>query len=332
MMATVVGSTALAKPSFTYEKSGVVERNRHHSHFIYVPVGTKVLQVNLSGIATGSHTRFIAYHPYGVPMESTSSLVCYSNFSNYAQCNPFSRYYANPTPGVWEFTVESRRTTPSMNNPYTLRAVAQGVQVTPSPVVLESVTAGVPTPVTWTVKNLFGPVTVTPQGGPLGSAKVARPTIADGATQTSTVEVPAGASRLDVAIGNTSDPGADLDLEVYKGGVLVASDADGDSEESVSIPNPSGTYEIHVVGYDVPAGTTAYDYRDVFYSASLGQIAVPTTPIFLAAGASATVTGSVTANEAPAAGRELFGEMVLVSDQGAPVGTGAVRIKAVTTP
>ena len=40
-------------------------------------------------------------------------------------------------------------------------------------------TAGEPTPVTWTLTNDFGPVTVQGQGGPLGSSFTDRPTIVD---------------------------------------------------------------------------------------------------------------------------------------------------------
>jgi hypothetical protein len=95
----------------------------------------------------------------------------------------------------------------------------------------------------------------------------------------------------------------------------------------VSIPNPAaGTYTIVVDGYAVPAGSTAYDYLDVYYSASLGTVAVPATPKTLANGASTTITGSVTAAAAPPAGRSLFGQMAVITDEGAVVGRGSVLI------
>ena len=77
-----------------------------------------------------------------------------------AVCRPTSRAYADPLPGVWEIEVESRRTSPFLDNPYRLTAAVQGVTVTPEVVVLDSVQAGCPTPVSWTVTNEFGPVTV----------------------------------------------------------------------------------------------------------------------------------------------------------------------------
>lgn len=327
---TVVASNDVKKPSYGFSTSGEVDRNSHKTFFVTVPAGAAALQVNLSGIATGSQTRFIAFNPHGVPQDSTSSLDCYTNFSDAAACKPQERSYENPVPGVWEIEVESRRTSPMLNNPFQLTARVQGVTVEPPVIELPSVTPGEASPVSWTVTNTFGPITVTGQGGPLGSAAISRPTIADGEVQTYEVVVPEGASRLDVAIGNPGDPGADLDLYVFRNGALVDFDADGDSEESVSLANPpAGTYTIEIDGYAVPAGTTAYDYRDVFYSASLGSVAVPGTVVTLANGATTTISGTVTAQAAPAGGRSLFGEMTVVTDEGAVVGRGAVSIGTV---
>jgi subtilisin family serine protease len=331
MMAAVVASDAPEAPDYAFGKDGAVDRNLYRSYFVTVPAGAKALQVNLSGIATGSQTRFIAINPWGVPVESTASTACYTNFSDVAACNPTSRAYENPLPGVWEIEVEARRTSPTLSNPYHIAARIQGVTVAPAVAELPSVTTGVPSPVTWTLTNDFGPVTVHGRGGPLGSAFSARPSIATGVVHTYQVVVPAGATRLDVTIGNTSDPAADLDLYVFLGAVRVGRSADGDSEESVSLTNPApGTYTVQVDGYAVPAGTTAYDYRDVFYSPALGSVSVSDTTLALAYGASGVVTGSVTAQSTPAAGRQLFGEMAVVTDEGAVVGRGAVRIGAVT--
>jgi subtilisin family serine protease len=324
---TVITSVAPKKPDFAMTAEDSVDRNSTTSYFVTVPEGATALQVNLSGIATGSQTRWIAINPWGVPVESTSSLACYTNFSDAAACKPQERAYENPMPGVWELEVESRRTSPSLRNPYELTAKVQGVTVEPAAVELPSVTAGVPTPVTWTVKNNFGPLRLTAAGGSLGSAKSVRPTIENAAVQEYTVEVPAGAERLDVAIGNVSDGAADLDLAVYLGATRVGLAADGDSEEAVSLPNPAaGTYRVVVDGYAVPSGSTEYDYLDVFLSPALGRTTVPATTLNLANGASAQVTGAVTATAAPAAGRSLFGEMSLITDEGAVVGRGTVLI------
>ncbi|MEV4621445.1 S8 family serine peptidase [Asanoa sp. NPDC049573] len=328
---TVVIANTPTKKDFRFAAGGSVDRNNFTSYFVSVPEGAKSLQVDLSGIATGSQTRFIAINPWGVPVDDTGSPSCYTNFSDPAACKPQERSYDNPLPGVWELEVEARRTSPTLENPFQLSARIQGVTVAPETLDLPSVTAGVATPVTWSVKNVFGPVTVSGQGGPLGSALVERPSIAENEVQTYHVEVPAGASRLDVAIGNPSDLSADLDLTVRRNGAVVGQSADGDSEESVSINNPpAGVYDVEVVGYAVPAGTTEYDYRDVFYSPSLGSVSAPATAIDLPYGGSGSITGAVTAQSAPAAGRQLFGELRIVTDEGAVVGRGNVLIGAVT--
>lgn len=328
----VVVSNPLAKPSYGFHTEGQLDRNSTKSVFVTVPEGAATLQVDLAGIAPGSQTRFIAINPWGVPVESTASNVCYPNYEppGAPACDRFERDYANPIPGVWEIELEARRTSPYLTNPFELTARAQGVQVEPQVVTLPSVEPGTPSPVSWKLTNQFGPVTVTGEGGPLGSSHSERASIANGDQLEYTVTVPEGATRLDVAIGNTSDLGADLDLTVYRDDTQVGQSADGDSEEAVSIANPEpGTYRAVIDGFSVPAGTTQFDYRDVFYSPALGSLSVASTTATLVNGQSTTVNGTVTANTAPAAGRQLFGEMQVVTDEGAVVGTGSVQIGSV---
>ncbi|WP_229071919.1 S8 family serine peptidase [Actinoplanes sp. DH11] len=329
---TVVTGTVTKKPGYLDTVTGEVDRNSTKSFFVVVPEGATALQVNLSGIATGSQTRWVAINPWGVPVESTASTACYTNFSDVNACKPQERSYENPIPGIWELEVESRRTSPALNNPFTLTAKIQGVTVDPAATTLPSVKAGQAVPLTWTVKNNFGPVKLTAQGAPLGSAFRDRPTIADKQQQEFEVVVPTGVQRLNVAIGNTSDAAADLDLVLYNAaGQVVAQQADGDSEEAVSVVSPAaGTYTVLVDGYAVPSGSTQFDYLDAYFSPALGGITTQSTAVSLANGQSAKVTGSITAASVPPAGRTMFGEMSLVTDEGAVVGRGSVAITAVT--
>ena len=331
VLLTVVLAKDLAAPSFAQTQSGTVERNLTTKMFVNVPDGAKALQVNLSGVQAGGQVRWIAYNPYGVPVESTSSLACFTNFSA-PSCNSTSRSYANPLPGVWELQVEARRTSPALVNSFTLKAAAQGVTVDPASQTLASATAGQPAPVSWTVTNDFGDVSVTPKGGSLGSAVSERKTIVNHEVKDFTVTVPAGAERLTATIGSPSDPGADLDLFVLNAaGTRVGQSADGDSEESVTLLNPAaGSYTIRVDGYAVPAGSTEYSYLDVFFSSALGSLTVPATAVDLAPGASTPFSGEITANAAPAAGRQLFGEMRVLSSENAVLGTGSVVVGSVT--
>jgi hypothetical protein len=333
VMNVVAVGSELTAPSYSKSESGSVNRNEPVRYYVTVPAGTKALQVDLSGLAAGSQTRFLAFHPYGVPMETGSSLVCYSNFSDEDECNPHSRAYANPEPGVWEILVESRRTSPLLTNPYTLTASLLGATLTPELTTLDSVAKGEPTDLSWSAHNDFGTVTAVASGGPLGSAKSARDTIANHDVKEYTVEVPEGASRLDVSIGNTSDLGADLDLYVVDPSGEERYDADGDSEESLTYIDPApGTYTVTVDGFDVPnsTGVTEFDYLDVFFADSLGSLDVDETPFTFTGGATKEIDGILTANAVPESGRELFGQLSLESASGAVLGTASVLVKSVT--
>ncbi|MEU7659333.1 S8 family serine peptidase [Streptomyces lincolnensis] len=332
VLSTVVVSQPL---KYTYAASDTIQRNSSRSYFVTVPEGAKSLEVAIGGLKGTSQTRFIAIHPYGVPVDSTSTINCYSNYSNPAStpCRPDVRSYADPVPGVWEIEVESRRTSPLLDNPYKLDVAVLGAAFDPETVTVPEAKVGTPAAASWKVTNKFAAIDGKLVGGPLGSAKAARPTIAQGVTQETTVAVPAGASSLDIAIGNVSDPAADLDLVVLDAaGTQVGLSADGDSEESVSLPKPAaGTYTIQVIGYAVPAGSTAYDYQDVFFSDALGSVSVDgSAPVKLATGATADVSASVTARAAAPEGREFFGQVQLVNARGTAAGIGNVKIEKVT--
>ncbi|WP_431989311.1 S8 family serine peptidase [Streptomyces albogriseolus] len=330
ILTTVVVSTPL---EYTYSVKGTAQRNDTTSYFVTVPEGAKTLEVAMSGLKATSQTRFVSIHPYGVPADPTSTVNCYPNYTNPANtCRPDVRSYAAPQPGVWEIEVESRRTSPLLDNPYTLDVAVLGAAFDPETVTVPEAKVGTPAAVGWTVTNEAAAIDGKLVGGPLGSSKTARPSIATGDVHTTTVEVPEGAASLDVSIGNVSDTAADLDLAVYDAsGARVAQSADGDSEESVSIASPkAGTYTIEVDGYSVPAGTTEYDYLDVFFSATLGTVTVDeSAPVKLGTGAKAAVSGEVTVAAAAPEGRAFFGRVQLVNARGTVAGIGNVAIEKV---
>ncbi|MEU6671767.1 S8 family serine peptidase [Streptomyces sp. NPDC046727] len=330
----VLTTVVVAAPvHYTYSASGSVQRNSTQSYFLTVPEGAKSLEVAIGGLEDKSQTRFIAIHPYGVPSDTTSTPNCYNNYLDGNGCKPDVRSYADPQAGVWEVEVESRRTSPLLDNPYQLDVTVLGAAFDPETVTVPEAKAGTPAAASWKVTNKYAALDGKLVGGPLGSAKATRPAIKEGETQTTTVEVPAGATSLDVAIGGVSDAAADLDLMVYDAsGKEVGKSADGDSEEAVSVPSPAaGTYSIKVVGYAVPSGSTDYDYRDVFFSATLGSVTVDgSAPVKLGTGDSATVTGQVTAAAEAPAGREFFGRVQLVNAHGTVAGVGSVKIEKVT--
>ncbi|MFF0060987.1 S8 family serine peptidase [Streptomyces sp. NPDC005279] len=333
ILATVVVSKPLAKPVYSFSDTASVQRNSSKSYFITVPEGAKNLEVALGGLAKDSQTRFIGIHPYGVPVEDSSTIFCYPNYNNPANtCRPDLRSYAEPTPGVWEIEIESRRTSPLLDNPYKLDVTLLGASFDPAVKTLPEAKVGTPTPVEWKVTNGFAAIDGKLAGGSLGSAKVSRPSIKNGESQESTVTIGEGVERLDVAIGGVSDTAADLDLSVFLNGVRVGQSADGDSEEAVSLLKPAaGTYTVVVDGYSVPAGTTEYNYRDVFFAASLGSVKVDSTkPVKLANGASAQVSAEVLVGGPAPEGRQFFGEVQLLNGRGTAAGAGSVVIEKVT--
>ena len=94
--------------------------------------------------------------------------------------------------------------------------------------------------------------------------------------------IPAGSTSFRATIGGPSDAAADLDLFVYQctdasctTRTLKGQSADGDAEESVTIANPAaGTWQVLIDGFNVPAGTTTYNYVDIFANPTLGSVSV----------------------------------------------------------
>ncbi|MGP3633052.1 S8 family serine peptidase [Streptomyces sp. 24-1644] len=333
ILATVVVSKQLVAPGYSYTTSGSVQRNGHKSYFVNVPEGAKTLEVALSALRSGSQTRFISIHPYGVAVEDSATIYCYPNYESPTNtCRPDTRSYKDPQPGVWEIEVESRRTSPLLDNPYKLDVSLLGATFDPAVQTIAEAKVGTPAAVNWTVTNNAGDLEGKLKGGSLGSAKVERPSIATGETYETTVTIGEGVEKLDFAIGGTSDANADIDLYVYNGDTEVGASTTAGSEESVSLVKPAaGTYTVVVDGYAVPAGTTEYDYRDVYYAPSLGAITVDESKsVTLANGASAQLGAEVLVAGAAPEGRQFFGEVQLVNARGTAAGTGSVVIEKVT--
>lgn len=99
----------------------------------------------------------------------------------------------------------------------------------------------------------------------------------------------------------------------------------------MSLVNPAaGTYTIQVFGYAIPSGSTAYDYRDVYFSTALGSVQVDeTTAVNLANGATAQVSANVLVSSAAPEGRQFFGQVRLLNARGTAAGTGSVQIEKV---
>ncbi|RSM38480.1 serine protease [Amycolatopsis balhimycina DSM 5908] len=331
----------VAGKGFQVDVSGKAARNQATSYFVRVPPGASALKVDLdagAGVPGKGQVRFLRYDPTGVPAEaSTATTACYLPDAG-AGCaggTPASRTIANPLPGVWEIVVEARRTSDVDEAAYKLSATVLGTAISPNPDVIASATLGTPIARSYTVQNSLGAFTGKLNGATLGSAKTLRPSIAEGTQQQYQIAVTPGSTSLTATIGSPAVVGTDLDLVLYNcttGSCVQAGvSADGDSEESVTVPNPApGVWVALVDGYAVPGGTTAYDYLDVFTNPAFGSVAVTDANALRASGSSWTVPATVTVATAPAAGRTLRGQLAVQTDTGVTVGTSLVQITSVS--
>ncbi|MEV0095431.1 S8 family serine peptidase [Streptomyces sp. NPDC050738] len=332
---TVVAAAAPAKPSYAVSDKGSVDRNGTRSVFVAVPEGSAALKVDLSGVADDSQTRFLAIDPQGKPVEDTAVSRCFTHFSDAEDCAPGSRTYAQPMPGVWEFEVEARRTSPVLENPYRLTATVQGAVLDPASSVIDEAAVHAPTEKSFTAVNRFAPVTAHAVGGPLGALSQAHPTVADQDMTGKQITVPRDATRLEVSMGNASDENADLDLYlVAQSGTLIASSTNGGSRESIALNHPTpGYYLLFIAGTDVPSGSTTFDIQDTMFSTSLGTTTVDQdTPQRLGTGESVKVRGRLVADTAPPAGRRLVGRFSLATDANTTLGSADVLLGKVTSP
>lgn len=334
----VVPHVFSAASDFKATISGTIGRNQTQHYFFKVPANTPAFKVDFSGPSATPGTgqaRFLRFHPYGVGIDSNASTSCYSPSAGSCAGSPLSRTQANPIAGVWEVTVEARRTSDALNTPFTLVASVLGATVAPNPDVIPAATAGVGIGRSYTLTNVLGPFTGRAVGTNLGSANLGTFSIAHLAQQQYPLTVTPGSTSLRATIGSAADPGADLDLFVFNctsGTCLLAgSSAGGSAEESVSIANPAaGAWMVLVDGFNVPSGSTTYSYIDVFGNPAFGTVSITDANALRASGASWVVPGVVTANAGPAAGRVLLGTVEVRTDSNVLVGSGNVIVQSVS--
>ena len=282
-MNTVVAADTFAAPDYAVSKSGTLGPQQVKTFFFRVPAGTPAFKVDMTGggnAAGAGAIRFLRWRPNGLAIDSNAVSNCYNGAPGGCTTgSPTSRTVTNPDAGVWEVTVDARRNSDAVSAPFTITASILGATVSPNPDVIESATVGVPVAREYTITNMFGPFTGRAVGTNLGSAHMATPTIDHLELQEFDVDVPAGTTSLRATIGSPSDAAADLDLFVYNCTtgtcVLAGQNADGDSEESVTIANPAeGLWRVEVDGFAVPAGTTTYKYIDLVSNPAFGTVNV----------------------------------------------------------
>ncbi len=126
--------------------------------------------------------RFLRFHPFGVNIDDNSSLyVLLAAGRRLLAGSPLSRTQTNPQAGVWEVTVEARRTSDAAFTPFTLTASILGASVSPNPDIIPNATVGVPVARSYTLTNIFGAFT----GRAVGTRRWAAPGAASSRSITS---------------------------------------------------------------------------------------------------------------------------------------------------
>jgi subtilisin family serine protease len=312
--------------NFSVSYNGAADRPDKATFFFNVPANTPAFKVDVTGV-TG-RVRLLRFHPYGVPFDSTTTTPYQTGGSQ-------SRTLSSPQAGVWEVTVDTSRTSTVSPATFTVTGSILGVDIDPLSWTVDPAAVGTTYNQTFTFTNRFGDFTGGAVGTPLGSAFSARPTIAAaGRQQLYNVDVSAGSTLISAQIGNASDASADLDLflfDCHTGAcVLKAQSTSGSAEEFVSSTNPAaGLWIVLVDPFAVPAGSTAYDYVDVFANPAFGSVSVTDPAALHIHGATWSAPASVTANAAPASGRFLRG-FVQVKSGSSILGQAQVSLKNVT--
>lgn len=327
VMNTVVAAGQFnAANNFSVSYTGSADRPDSATFFFFVPANTPAFKVDVTA-TNGGRLRMLRFHPYGVNLDSTTA-------TPYQTGGTQSRTLSNPFPGVWEVTIDNSRTSPVSQAAFTITGSILGVDITPPSWTIDPAIVGSTYTQGFSFANRFGAFTGGAVGTALGSAFTARPTIAaGGAQQVYWINVPAGSTAISARIGNASDQSADLDLFLFDctSGTCVqrASSTSGSSEEFVTRANPAaGTWAALVDPYAVPAGSTAYDYIDVFANLMFGSVSIADPAALHGNGTTWSATASVTPMAAPAAGRFLQG-FVQVTSGSAVLGAAEVDLKNV---
>ena len=308
--------------NFSVSTSGQADRPDRAAFLFNVPAATPALRVDVTGIS--GRIRVWRDSPQGLPIDTPVFQTGGTQTLN----------LANPQAGVWEVDVEVSRTSTVSPATFTITATIQGVDISPSPWVVDPTAVGTSYGQVMSFTNRFGAFTGGAVGTPLGSAFRARPSIsAGGADQAYAVTVPAGSTSISASIGNPSDPASDLDLflfDCHTGScVLAASSTGSTATESVSVANPAaGAWKVVVNAFAVPAGSTAYDVFDLVANPAFGSISVTDPPALRGTGDSWTAAATAVAAAVPDSGRFLQG-FVRVQSGTTVLGSSEVQLKNV---
>jgi hypothetical protein len=125
MNTVVVPETFTA--STTIIHTDTVGRLRDRSYYFLVPSGTETFSVSFAGpseVPGTGQARFLRFDPRGIAVDPTGGTSCYIPSPSACEVTAPNTRYArtalDPMPGVWEVTVDARRTSDAIEVPFTL--------------------------------------------------------------------------------------------------------------------------------------------------------------------------------------------------------------------
>ena len=184
-MNTVLAPYAFsAANNYSNAISGSVGRGQQQHYFFRVPAGTPAFKVDLATAASTTpgtgQIRFLRWHPYGLGdrRRTRSPSATSRRRPSCSTGSPTSRTVTNPLAGVWEVTVDARRTSDADFTPYTLTGRSSARPSRRTRTSSPSATIGVPIARSYTLTNIFGAFTGRAVGTALGSARIGPFTIA----------------------------------------------------------------------------------------------------------------------------------------------------------
>lgn len=291
-----------------------VERPGSTAYFLRVPPNSTALQIRLDTPPDKKPTlRASAIAP------DRSSMLPFDMLGT-TQNGHLETTIKNPTPGVWEivlygnnfvFFPEQVDSKPLAPVDTTLTASLVSVAASPFSCELSGAAVkGCTTQVSFT--NRLGEFHGGAVTSALGSARRSTDKLSTGERKVYEIDVPPGAQEVSAAISRLSDPRADVDLYLFqdvKGlAVLRDSSTGREGQKSVAVFSPTpGRWKVVVDAYDIPSGSTTYDYIDAFNHAAFGTITVDDVAKDHAPGSDWQVHPTVKLGAVPTGGRTLVG-------------------------
>lgn len=330
---TVLTTTPTRRPQHRVSFDTMLPRTATRSFLVPVPRGVNALELGLSAAPGTGQNRVIAIDPTGTSVDPTASDKCFTQLGDGNGCPPTRRAYYDPMPGVWEFVVESRRTSRPDRSAVRATVDLLGVSFSPDRVEVDTAALNKPTPVRLRATNKWGRSRLKVRRSDLGYATDLWSTVQNGQVNQGMVNVPRKTTRLDMTL-TSRDATADLDFMVaFRGELVGTSQHVGPGVERIVLHDPEpGSYTLVVAGTSVPSGSAEFDYHEELYSAGAGTVTGNGTPVkVLDPGTSMRIEAQLTPTSAPL-GRHMVGRVQVTNPHRTILGASVVDFGEVISP